>query len=69
MPKSEAKKIADAKFNKKTYDHWAFEIRKDAVVNLSYIKAHAAEQGESVNGFIKRAIEETVERDLAARIL
>lgn len=27
------------------------------------IKAHAEAQGESVNGFINRAIEETMERD------
>lgn len=27
------------------------------------IKAHAAAQGESVNGFIKRAIDETMQRD------
>ena len=28
------------------------------------IKSHAEAQGESVNGFINRAIEETMERDL-----
>lgn len=27
------------------------------------IQAHAAERGESVNGFIKRAISEAMERD------
>lgn len=27
------------------------------------IKAHAEEQGESVNGFINRAIDETIRRD------
>ena len=30
------------------------------------IKAHAEAQGESVNGFINRAIEETMQRDNAA---
>lgn len=30
------------------------------------IKAHAEVRGESVNGFIKRAISETMERDDAA---
>lgn len=30
------------------------------------LKAHAAARGESLNGFINRAIEETVERDNAA---
>lgn len=29
------------------------------------LKAHAATQGESVNAFINRAIEETIERDKA----
>ncbi len=29
------------------------------------IKAHAEERGESVNGFINRAINETIERDQA----
>lgn len=29
------------------------------------IKAHAESMGESVNGFINRAIDETMERDLA----
>ena len=31
------------------------------------IKAHAEARGESVNGFIGRAIDETMERDNAAR--
>jgi predicted HicB family RNase H-like nuclease len=28
------------------------------------IKSHAEDQGESINGFINRAIDETMERDL-----
>ena len=31
----------------------------------SFVKAHAAKQGESLRGFILRAIEETIERDNA----
>lgn len=31
--------------------------------NKDIIKTHAAERGESVNGFILRAISETIERD------
>ena len=31
------------------------------------IKAHAESQKESVNGFIKRAIDETMERDFSCR--
>ena len=33
------------------------------------IQAHAAARGESVNGFIKRAIQETMERDKTSRRL
>ena len=33
------------------------------------IQAHAAARGESVNGFIKRAIQETMERDETSRRL
>ena len=32
------------------------------------IQAHAAAQGESVNGFINRAISETMERDSGAPV-
>ena len=32
------------------------------------IKAHAAGRGESVNGFIKRAVNEAMERDNAAQV-
>ena len=33
------------------------------------IQSHAAARGESVNGFIKRAIQETMERDETSRRL
>lgn len=35
--------------------------------NKDIIKAHAESMGESVNGFINRAIEETMERDRARK--
>lgn len=41
------------------------EIRVDPVKH-SAILAHAAAQGKSVNGFINRAIDETIERDKSA---
>lgn len=31
---------------------------------LSTVKGHAIQQGETLNGFINRAITETVERDI-----
>ena len=58
-----------AKFNKTAYDN-AFIAKTYDRINLTvskgkkdYIKSHADRRGESVNGFINRAIEETIERD------
>ena len=65
MPISEAKRRADARYDKKAYDHVLIKIRKDADLTLGMIKKHASAQGESVNGFIKRAVTETIERDNA----
>ena len=63
MAVSEAKKRADARWHKKAYDQLLLKIRKDAEINGDYIRAHAAEQGESINGFLVRAIAEAIERD------
>ena len=60
---SEAKKQADARWNKKTYGQLKLSLRKDSKINGDYIRAHAAARGESMNGFIKRAVTETIERD------
>ena len=68
MALSEARKKANKKWNDKNmsvkYDHIHLTTpkgKKDA------ISAHAAERGESVNAFINRAIDETIERDGAAK--
>ena len=63
MPVSEAKRRADARYDKKTYDHVLVKIRKDSDLTLAMIKEHAGAMRESTNGFIVRAIRETVERD------
>ena len=63
MPKSAAKAEADARFNKKTYEQLAFILRRDARINADFVRRHAASRGESVNGFLKRAVEEAVARD------
>lgn len=63
MVASEAQIRANAKYNKKTYEQIKFTVRRDADINGDYIRAHAAEQGESMNGFLKRAVAETIERD------
>lgn len=60
---SQAKIDANARYDKKTYDNVLVKFRKDAELTLAMIKAHAASRGESVNGFIVRAVAEAIERD------
>ena len=38
-----------------------YDVQKE---DYEKIKAHAEEQGETVNGFIKRAIKEAMENDI-----
>jgi predicted HicB family RNase H-like nuclease len=52
------KAIADYKLN--TYDRLEIKVKKGEKAEL---KQHAAEQGESLNGFVNRAMEETRQRD------
>lgn len=65
MARTEAQKKADKKYNKKTYEQINFTVRRDSELNGDAIRVHAAEQGESLNGFLKRAVTETIERDRA----
>ena len=51
------------RYNAKAYDEIKVRVDKG---RKAEIKAHAEAQGESVNGFINRAIDETMERDSAA---
>ena len=67
MAKSEAQKRADAKYNKKAYDRMGFCLRKDANLNVEFLRAYAENRGESLNGFIIRAITETIEQGSATR--
>ncbi len=67
MPVSEAKRRANARYDKKTYDRIGILIRYDAEINGDYIRSHAAAMGESTNSFIIRAIRETIERDKEVR--
>ena len=60
MPVSKAQQKAVHKYIKANYDRQEITMpkgKKDAV------KAHAESQGESVNGFINRAIDEQIKRD------
>lgn len=60
MAISESQRKAVAKYNAANYDR--IELRVDKG-RKDIIKAHAECRGESVNGFINRAIEEAMERD------
>ena len=63
MPASKAQR-AVSKYMKENYDEIKVRVEKG---QKDIIKAHAEARGESVNGFIGRAIDETMERDNAAR--
>ena len=54
---------AQNKYIAKAYDRINLTVPKG---KKETIQAHAAAQGESVNGFINRAISEAMERDNAA---
>lgn len=60
MPASKAQQKAVSKYMKENYDVYQIRMPKG---KKELIKAHADAQGESVNGFINRAVDETMERD------
>lgn len=60
MPASKAQQKAVTKYMKENYDEIKVRVEKG---QKTAIKAHAESRGESVNGFIGRAISETMERD------
>lgn len=60
---TEARKKANEKYNAKAYDEIKIRVRKG---EKETIKNHAESKGESLNGFINRAIDETMERDNVA---
>lgn len=51
---------AKNKYNAKAYDSLRIVVKKG---RKDIIKAHAEQQGESINGFVNRAIDEAMERD------
>ena len=63
MPISEARKRANAKYNAKAYEQLITRLPKGKKIDL---QAHAKKKGESLNGFVNRAIDETIERDKKA---
>ena len=66
MATSKAKVEANARYDAKTYDNVLVKFRKDADLTLAAVKAYAASHGESTNGFIVRAITETIQRETQA---
>ena len=59
MAVSKAQQKAVTKYVKNKYDRFGLTMPKG---DLDAIKAHAEARGESVNGFINRAVKEVMER-------
>lgn len=64
MAASDAKKKAIAKYNLRVYDRVELKVKKG---KKEIIKAHAEQQGESLNAFINRAIDTQIKSDIDAR--
>ena len=62
MALSQARKKANAKYEAKAYDKTLIRLPKG---RLDEIRTHIEPSGESLNGFINRAIMEAMERDAA----
>lgn len=60
MPISEARRRANEKYNARAYDEIKTRVPKGKKAEL---QAYAESRGESLNGFVNRAIDETMERD------
>ena len=60
MPASKAQQKAVAKYMKNNYDNFQLRMPKG---KKDKIKLHAESNGESLNGFINKAIDEKMEYD------
>lgn len=58
--KAKASTIAKNKYNAKAYDSLRIVVKKG---RKAAIQAHAEAQGESINGFVTKAIEERINRE------
>ena len=61
MALTSAQRKANDKYIAKAYDRFLISMKKGKKEQL---QAHASERGESLNGFVNRAIDETVQRDM-----
>lgn len=59
MPASKAQQKAVAKYMKENYDNFQIRMPKG---KKEKIKSYASKNGESLNGFINRAIDEAMEK-------
>lgn len=60
MPRTKASNDAQYRYNAKHLKRVPLDMQ---IKDYALLKAHAEARGESINGFIKRAIAETIERD------
>ena len=60
MPISDAQKKAVRKYKENNYDRIELSVPKG---QKQIIQTHAQSRGESLNGFVNRAIDETIEKD------
>lgn len=60
MAISKSQRKAVAKYNAKAYDEIKIRVYKG---EKEKIKAHAEQNGESINGFVNRAIDEAMQRE------
>lgn len=60
MPVSKKQQACVNRYNAKAYDRINLMVKKG---DKEKIKAHAEAQGDSVNGFINKAIDEKITRD------
>lgn len=60
MAASKAQQEATTRYNKKNYDRFLVTVPKGT---LDGLKEHALSRGESVNAFIKRAIQNQLDAD------
>lgn len=56
-PVSAAQKAATKRFEDKRYDKILLRLQKDSVTSKESIQTHAEKAGESLNGYITKAIE------------
>ena len=61
MPKSKQQREAADKYLREKVDSFVTRVDKG---KKAIIQSHATVQGESLNGFVNRAINETMERDI-----